>query len=225
MNFIYSVVNGLGIILVLTLASSCSSIESGTYLVAHAQDQGVAVPQDYWRTYGLPSENKSLKKKVEASVGHKRPIVYKRSFDNDLSYILYPVIQEEQALFFGPILLTVLPVWFIDQSDTNDQARARSVTISWYGDVSKAERIVVRCFDSGERFAGVRCSFVKTNNHMECVYTFNKELTDGCKVEMKYADSEKVERVPLISEWGIEWTPYVRLISAPEYPESYPGYR
>ena len=183
---------------------SCSSIETGHYLVASSQDQGVAVPQDGWRTYGLPpSSGETLRKKVEPAFGRKRPMVNRRSFDNDLSYILYPVILKERVIFFGPALLTVLPVWFIDQSDTNSQARARSVSISWYGDVSKAEKIVVRCFDSGECLESVRLVFVKVSNHMECVYYFNKKLTDGCVLVMEYSNGEKVEqRVSFISEWG-----------------------
>lgn len=226
MNFLHRIVSGLWVVFVLLLASSCSSIESGSYLVAHSQDQGVDVPQDVWRTYGLPSANKSLRKKVEPAVGRKRPMVYRRSFDNDLSYILYPVIREERVLFFGPILLTVLPVWFIDQSDTNSQEQARSVAISWYGDVSKAEKIVVRCFAAGECLESVRRVFVKKYKHIECVYLFDKKLTEDVVLVMEYTNGEKSEqRVSLTSEWGIEWTPYIRFLNAPEYPKSYPGYR
>lgn len=212
--------------LIPVLLCSCSSIETGHYLVANSQDQGVAVPQDAWLTYGLSLARKASRNRPEESFGRKRPMVNRRSFDNDLSYILYPVILNERVIFFGPALLTVLPVWFIGQSDTNSQARACSVSMSWHGDVSKAEKIVVRCFDSGECLESVRRVFVKVANHMECVYYFNKKLTDGCVLVMEYSNGEKVEqRVSFISEWGIDWTPYIRFLNPPEYPKSYPGFR
>lgn len=204
---------------------SCSSIEAGHYLVAHSQDQGIAMPQDVWQTYGLPSSGKSLRMTAEPSVGRMRPMVDKRLFDNNLSYILYPVILRERALFFGPILFPVLPVWFLDSNDSNEQVRACSVSISWDGDVSKAEKIVIRCFNSDEWSESLRRVFMQVDNHMECVYYFDKELKDGCDIVMEYNNGEKVVRASLMSYQGIEWTPHVRIISAPKYPKSYPGFR
>ena len=205
---------------------SCSTIESGCYLVAHTQDQGIAVPQDAWLTYGLNWAGKSSRHRPEHAVGCKRPMVSRRSFDNELSYILYPVILDERALFFGPILLPVLPVWFMSETDTNALARACSVAISWYGDVPKAEKIVVRCFDSGEWLESVRRVFVKKYKHLECVYSFEKRLTEDSVIVMEYTNGEKIEqRVSFTSEWGLEWLPSIQFLNAPRYPESYPGCR
>lgn len=207
------------------LLCSCSSVETGRYLVARSQEQGTALPQDVWRTYGLASSGASRRMTVEPSYGRKRPMIYKRQFNADLTYILYPVIVRERVLFFGPALVTVLPVWFFETNDANDQTSPNSVSISWFGDVSKVDQIVVRCFVSGEWLGSSRRVFVKLDNHIECEYHFDKKLTDGCEIVMDYANGRQVVRSSLSYCQGLEWTPYVRMLNAPKYPETYPGLR
>lgn len=211
--------------LALLLTCSCSSIGTGQYLVAQPKEGDVPLPKDVWRTYGLPPPGFGLPRHMtaESGVGDKRPIVMQRSFDNDLCYVLYPVVLHEEVLFFGPIL-PVIPVLLFDQSDSTKEEATYRVYITWIGDMDKADHISVRRGLSGMWSEGRRIVFERTHDRMECAYVFDEPFAEECELKLHDAHSDRLEVIPLLHLRGVEWS-QVRFLNAPRYPDTYPGQR
>lgn len=211
---------------VLLLACSCSTIETGRYLVAQQAEAGIALPESPWRTYGLAPFGAGAPRKMtaDASIGRKRPLVFKHQFEENLHYILYPIIVRERLIFVGPPIITLFPVWFLDTERGAEQAC--HIFMTWYGNIATVEHISVFREDiNGKRSMGKRVTLAASSNELECAYVFDGEFVDGDDLILQLGHAGKRIRLTLSSRRGIEWLPSIRFINGPRYPATYPGQR
>ena len=85
----------------------------------------------------------------EASFGQIRPFLCKNKFNNDLYYTIYPITIEEMGWFFGPLLLPVIPIWYL--RNPSEHYNPDEVKIIWFGDeeIAKEIRVTVKTMDKG----------------------------------------------------------------------------
>lgn len=212
-------ITSIFIILLAVLLCSCSSISTGLYVVPSSHQGLEEMTNDTWRTYGAAPRGAGAPRRdtIEPALGRMRPPVYERHFDEGLRYIIYPTIVRERCLFFGPPLLPLFPVWFLDPQDPEKLTTPYRSRIVWSGDIEKAEEITMYRVSASSRCKGNR-RIVSTSKEqqLECEYVFEEKLTDESELLLDYSNGDKIVQIPLMYQRGTEFIPYIRMFDNPK---------
>lgn len=111
----------------------------------------------------------------EGTFGQLRPYLYKSKFNSELSYIMYPITIEERAWLLGPILLPVIPIWYLP---IPKDYRTNEIKIIWIGNRKVAEKVAVTIKHLGKEDIGKLKILSSTSTEVNCSYIFKNKLLE-----------------------------------------------
>ncbi len=145
----------------------CSSIGSAKFLAPQEAVIKEYVFQEDWTVDTYP----------EASFGQIRPYLYKSKFNDELDYTIYPITIEERVWLFGPLLLPVIPIWYLQPP--SEHYKPDEVKIIWFGDeeMTKEIRVTVKTMD--KEYVSKSTIVSSGLNKMVCEYAFKRNFIEG----------------------------------------------
>jgi len=147
--------------------SGCSGIGSIKFLAPQGTDIKEYVFQEDWIVDTYPDD----------SFGQTRPYLYKSKFNEELDYTIYPITIEERLWFFGPLLLPIIPAWYMRQPP--EYYKPDEVKIIWFGDEKMAKEIRVTVKTMNKEFYAKSTIISSELNKVVCAYAFKRKFVEG----------------------------------------------
>lgn len=175
------------------LLSGCSSLIWGEFLVPEkASIESKKVYRKDWSLY--------------TTIG--APCIYESTFDNNISYIAYPVLMDGTTpLGIGPIFVPIIPFWWVKYFEhSNEKYDCKKIKIIWKGNLNEVKKIGVYHLYVGNEHKGERTMVSSTKEEIIYIYTFKEKLTKKSKLILKTSEIDKFIQLNYID--NIMYTPY-----------------
>lgn len=182
-----------------SLICSCSTVGSGKYLVPESKQKGIEYYRRDWS-----SDN-------ELSVmGRFMPKLYRYTFNEGISYVVYPIIIDLRAWMVGPICLPIIPAWWWakEPEDTNNLHR---VKIVWFGDLMRSQKIWVTHQDINGTDLGQPEILYRGTNELVCSYFFKDQITDKSKLVLTNSAGQGTAPMSFLFKREIGFAPVISI--------------